>query len=136
MTIKPENITRLYLSYLDLSPELSNTFTDSTHQIITNNLRLSFPDWVGFFYKYPDYSLGFIIVTKNGIEQLHIKGPSVSRKMKIVDFSIFLPNKIDTISEYIDCLFEGITLSLAKYKIDEAALCSIKEKCKKELGII
>jgi hypothetical protein len=79
----------LYLSYIDLSPGLTNPFSKDSHPILLEVLRKNFENWNGFNSKCPEFSLGLIIVTKRGINELEVKGPSISKKHKVVDFSIF-----------------------------------------------
>ncbi|HEX8738059.1 MAG TPA: hypothetical protein VF721_22185 [Pyrinomonadaceae bacterium] len=132
----------LYVSYLDLSVNLGNPFISLTHKPIVNRLRSRFLNWKGFFRKYENYNLGFIVATKRGIRELEVKGPSVSRKMKLVDFSIFLPekvealnpNKAEDINSYLDLVFLGISMALAKYQISKVEIEKINEECKRELN--
>ena len=124
-----------YLSYLDLSPALSNSFSSVSHQIIAQNIRSIFFTWDFFLTKYPEYSIGFIVVTKIGTTEWAVKGPSISKKMKIIDYSIFLPDTEYDLNLYVDFIFEGIFIALRKYKIDNESLILIKDKCKMELGI-
>ncbi|TAE39875.1 MAG: hypothetical protein EAZ50_09375 [Runella slithyformis] len=127
----------LYLSYTDLSPSIENIYIDETHQKIIAVLRRQFLDWSQFFDKYgSEFSLGFFVSTKKGTEQLTIFGPSVSRKMKVVDFSIFLPDEIKDLNHYLDLVFEGIGVVLARFKVDENEILKMKNECKKELNLI
>ena len=64
----------LYLSYINLSPGLTNSFSKDSHAILLESLRKNFENWDGFHLKVPDFSLGLIIVTKRGINELVIKG--------------------------------------------------------------
>jgi hypothetical protein len=92
--------------------------------------------------KHEGYSLGFIVTTKRGIGELKVKGPSISRKMKLVDFSIFLPEKSEAlnpkkaedINSYLDLVFLGISIALAKYQISKAEIEKINDECKHELN--
>jgi hypothetical protein len=87
------------------------------------------------FAKYENYSVGFVICTKLGVEQLEVKGPSVARKMKLVDFTIFLPDSIVNIEQYVDSVFSGIAQILEKYHVKPESIENIKEECKHELDI-
>jgi hypothetical protein len=126
----------VYLSYLTLTPGYTNLFSSGTHKTILEKLRTYFPNWLGFIDKHQGYSLGFIIVTKKGIEQLEVKGPSISKKMKVVDFSIFLPDKIENLKHYLDLVFQGISISLSKYKIAEIEILKMRTECAKEFGVV
>ena len=124
-----------YLSYIDLSPELRNHFSDSTHTILIEALNKEFLTWTEYFDKYPEYDLGFIITTKIGVDELFVKGPSISKKMKVVDYTIFLPNIINDIEQYVNLVFEGINIVLKKYNIDGNNIIAIREICKEELNL-
>ena len=110
----------LYLSYIDLTPGLENLFSNTSHQALISFLRANFNNWTGFFQKYPDHSLGLIIVTKKGVNELSIKGPSISSKSKLVDYSIFLPEDIRNMNDYLDNVFMGLKTILKNYKVDES----------------
>ena len=62
-------------------------------------------------------------------------GPSISKKMKITDFSIFLPDEVKDVKEYLDFVFEGIAIAMAKYDVSKDEFNQIKDECKHELGI-
>lgn len=109
----------LYLSYIDLSPGLENKFSTTSHHPIINVLRRHFNDWTEFFAKHPDYSLGLIVATKAGIVDLNVKGPTISKKSKTVDYSIFIPQDIKDMNTYLDSVFEGLNIILKKYNITE-----------------
>ena len=125
---------RVYVTYVGLTPGLENIYHDFTHDAIVNCLREHFDSWQGFFSKYDNYSLGFYVVTKKGIAVLETKGPSISKKMQIADFSIFLPEIIDNQDHYIDLVFQGISIILLKYNVSIDEVMSIKLECKKELS--
>jgi len=116
----------LYLSYINLSPGLTNPFTKDSHSILLEVLRKNFGNWDGFNLKYPEFSLGLIIVTKRGIDELEVKGPSISKKHQVVDFSIFLPENIADSKEYLEFIFDGLQLIFNKYGIDEQEIMKIK----------
>ena len=124
----------LFLSYLDLSPGLRNHFDDLTHDALLSILRNNFVDWSDHFDKFKDYDLGFIIVTKKHTSSLEIKGPSISHKKKIFDYTIFLPDEINSLDHYIDLVFEGIFSALSKFKISEKEILRVKEEVKKVLS--
>ena len=129
------NIQTFYLMYIDLSPSIRNKFMDKSHDSILMNLRSVFFSLDSFFEKYPNYSIGYTIVTKINEKLLSVKGPTISKKMEIIDFSIILPDMEYDISQYVDFIFEGILSSLKKYKIDEDLFLSIQNKCKQELTL-
>lgn len=126
-----------YLAYANLTPNLKNAYSDFTHQIIIKSLRKNFFSWNYFFEKYgKEFSIGFYINTKKGTDTLKILGPSVSKKMAIVDFSIFLPDEVSDINHYIDLAFEGFGIVLAKFKVDESEILEMKNECKRELNLV
>ena len=124
----------VYLSHINLSPGLINRFSQITFECILSTLRKSFVNWSGFHDKYPMYNLGIIVATKMSVTNLEIKGPSISKKLKCVDFAIYLPNKDYDLSEYLDLVFEGIFLSLKKYKVSEAEIIQVRDECKESLS--
>lgn len=124
---------KLYITYFNLTDKPKNPYFYSTFNILTDILRNYFSTWEGFFAKRGEFSLGFYIVTKAGTEILTIKGPTIARKMQVVDYSIFLPDEIKDLEHYIDLVFEGITIILTKYKVSIEELQLIKEKCKIQL---
>ena len=124
----------LYLSYIDLSPEIDNIYSTSSHQIIIKNLRENYLNWNFFFEKFPGYSIGFIITTKKDIEKLTVNGPSIFKKEKVVDFAIFLPTIISCLDKYIDLVFEGFFIALVQYNISIDDINKIKETCKEDLN--
>ncbi len=121
---------RVYVVFCDLSPELDNLYIDVSHSLLITILRKYFKNWIGFFEKHENYSLGFYITTKKGVGQLEIKGPSISRKMQIVDFSIFLPEEIRGLDHHTDLVFEGILLILQRFNVSEADVLEIKQEFK------
>ena len=131
---KVMKLQTFYLTYLDLSPSLSNRFSSVTHQTITQNIRSIFFTWDFFLKKYPEYSIGFTVVTKRDWLEFTVKGPSISRKMQIIDYSIFLPDQEYDLNSYIDFVFEGISTALKKYQIEEESLILIRDECKIELN--
>jgi hypothetical protein len=127
----------IYLAYTILTPEFDNPYSTVSHQIIIKILRDRFFSWKPFFEKYQsDFSLGFYISLKKGTEKLTIFGPSISKKMKIVDFSVFLPDEIKDLNHYIDLAFEGFGIVLAKFKVDESEILEMKNECKRELNLV
>lgn len=125
-----------YVSYVNLTPDLKNSFSSVSHQQIMTPLRKHFFQWSVFFDKYgSDYSMGFFITTMKGINQIEIKKPSVSKKMKIVDYSIFLPDEIKDLNHYIDLVFEGIGIVLGKFNVPLEEVEKMKSECKVEIGL-
>lgn len=126
----------LYLSYIDLTPGLENNYADLTHKELINILRNHFFSWRSFFLSYDkDYSIGFFISTKKGTSNVNVYGPSKSKKKKIVDYSIFLPDEIIDLNHYINLVFEGIGTVLAKYEVSENEVVGMRDECKRELGV-
>lgn len=109
----------LYLSYIDLTPGLENKFSTTSHHSVINVLRRHFDNWTNFFDKYPDHSLGLIVATKEGVTDLNVKGPTISKKSKTVDYSIFIPQDINDMTMYLDNIFKGLNIILKNYDIKE-----------------
>lgn len=124
-----------YMSYFNLTPNFENKYFHSNHAEVIKILREHFPLWKGIFEKYgDDFSIGFMVTRKRGTEVLTIKGPSVSKKMKVVDFSLFLPDEIKDLNHYIDLVFEGVGVVLARYGVPDREILEMKEKCKNEIS--
>lgn len=126
----------LHLSYINLSPGLKNKFSDVTFKPMYQRLSKNFLLWTSFLEKYPEYDLGFIITTKKGVEELHIKGPSISKRHKMVDYTIWLPDIDYSLGQYIDFVFEGIFIALKNYNVEENEIIQIKEEVRIELNLI
>lgn len=125
----------LYLSYIDLTPGLENRFCDSTHKAVIEVLRKYFVTWEGFFNKYPEHSLAYVVTTKKDIKELEVKGPTIFKKKRTVDYAIFLPNVAYTLEEYIDFVFRGIAISLKEFGVEENAIALMRGECKKTLNL-
>ena len=125
----------LYLSYLNLTPGLTNQFSDESHQVVIRLLRKEFSSWSGFFSKYPDFDLGFIVVTKKNNQDLIVRGPAVSKKEKLIDYSIFLPEVLPDLSQYLDLIFEGFSKVVSNFGVDRNNIMRLKSQCKSELRL-
>lgn len=131
-----------YISYLGLAPDLGNPFFTLTNETMIEKFRKCWRNWRGFTRRYGDgYSLGFILVTDRGIRELLVTGPDRDRKLKIVDFSIFLPETIEELKierwqdvvAYLDLVFAGLAVALSKFEVSETELDKIKQECKREI---
>lgn len=135
-------MANLFISYINLSPELRNPFSSTTHGVLVDKFNERFATWEGFFRAYEGYDLAFIIVTDEGVGKLEVKGPTVFRKTKTVDFSIFLPENIDTLVPenpqdfriYLDWVFSGISSAIVRYGVSQEDIEIIKDECLLELG--
>lgn len=126
----------VYLAYTSLTPGLKNLYATETHKNIIDTLRKKFFTWNNFFSKHgEDYSMGFYISKKAGTTNLTYFGPSISKKMKIVDYTMFIPDEIKSLDEYLDIVFEGFGYFLARYDISIIEIEEMKNECKKELGL-
>lgn len=121
--------------YLELTPNFENKFRSISSVVIKETLNNCFDSWDGFLAKYPGYGLSLYIVKKRGMFELLVKGPTISKKNKVLDYSIFLPDEIKDLNLYIDLVFEGVGVVLSKYKVSEGVIEKMKEECKKELGL-
>lgn len=133
-------MSNLFISYIILSPDLDNQFSDLTHKGIVEKLRNAFPNWKGFHKSFKDYNLGFTIVMDRGIDALQVKGPTIFRRTKDVDFSIFLPEKVELLNPdkyedieyYLDLIFSGLEIVLSQYDVRNEEIELIKNECKNE----
>jgi hypothetical protein len=105
------------LVYINLTPGLENSFIKLSHHPIINVLRTHEREWAGFYQKYPDYSLGLTVVTEKGVNALEVKGPTVSRKLKNIDYSIFLPENIQNMNDYLENIFNGVNTVLEQNNV-------------------
>lgn len=124
-----------YISYIDLSPGLENKFSTVAHKPLIESLRNHVTKWDFFDQKYSDYSIGFIIATKDGVKTLELKGPTMHNKRKVIDFSIFLPTQSYSLSEYIDFVFKGMQEALKIYNVSDKDILAAWGECKKKLDI-
>jgi hypothetical protein len=121
--------------YVILTPNLDNVYSTPTHKIIRAALNAHFVEWKGFHKRKPDYKLSFTIVTKQGVTQVEVKGPDISRRRKEYEYGIFLPEKINDMAEYVDFVFEGIKQVLSNFEVDPSEVEKIKLECKTGLDI-
>ncbi|UBM60816.1 hypothetical protein LAG90_09225 [Marinilongibacter aquaticus] len=129
-------IQTAYLSYFNLTPNFENEFFHKNHEEIITVLRRHFPEWKKIKDKHgKGFSIGFMVTRKKGTDNLTIKGPSISKKLQIVDYTIFLPDEITDLNHYIDLVFEGIGTVLAKYNIPESEALTMKIECKNEMAL-
>lgn len=134
-------MSELFISYVDLSPDLDNRFVDRTHHTLLGRLREHLSEWDGFAKKHQSSDLGFIIVTEQGSRDVRVKGPTVFRDA--VDFSIFIPDSIfeldptqvGDVLQYITWVFSGISEALANYAVEEQIIERVKTECILDLGM-
>jgi hypothetical protein len=126
----------IYLSYINLTPGIKNNFSTQTHKTIFECFKNHNEIFEKFSKFHPEYSLGFTIVTKKDVSDLEIKGPTIMKKTKDIDYSIFLPDRNFNLDEYINLLFEGLGIALKKYDINDNQLLILRDECKRELGIV
>jgi hypothetical protein len=132
----------LYISYIDLSPGIDNPLIDGTHHVLVRRLRESFEGWTNFRHRYPDYDLGFIVSTRLGSSVVEVKGPTVSKRSKVVDFAIHLPAEIDRFSPddpkdvciYLSWILDGVGEALQQL-VDWAEIQTLKRNCADDLHI-
>jgi len=80
-----------------------------------------------------DYSFGIRISAKKELAINEIKGPTVYKKDKEVEFTIFLPytpimQKIEPNRSALEHLFDGVYVVLGKYEIDISYLKKEQDK--------
>jgi hypothetical protein len=81
------------------------------------------------------HKLRFAKLALVGEDKLNIKGPSIFKKGKDVEYSIFLPEKIDGMNHYVDLVMEGVFLAVERYGVGPKEIEYIKNECKIELGL-
>ncbi|HEY5750637.1 MAG TPA: hypothetical protein VIU12_31460 [Chryseolinea sp.] len=84
------------------------------------------------------FSLGVVISTKKSKTELSIQGPSISKKYKMVDYTLWIPYEKVIKSKnipnaYLDCVCEGIILVFKEYQYDSSIVTKIFSDIKKEV---
>lgn len=85
------------------------------------------------------FSLGVVISTRKNKTDLSIQGPSVSRKHKMVDYTIWIPfqkviKSSNVLKTYLDYISEGIVLVFEELNYDNKKLIlKIITEVKKEV---
>lgn len=121
--------------YLDLTPNFENQFRELSNASIKKTLNDNFDNWHQFKKKFPNYTISLYFIKKRGTLSLFIKGPTVSKKQETVDYSIFLPDEIKNLEDYLNIIFEGVGKVLGKYSVQIIEIENMKNECKKELGL-
>lgn len=106
----------VYLSYIYLEPDNSNPFQSVVHNALWSTLTRHFLNWKGFKERYSESDLGLIVAMKDAVEHLTVKGPTIIRGSRAVDFTIFLPNRISEgdpsrksdVEDYVRLIVEGV----------------------------
>lgn len=113
----------------DVNFGFSYLFQRSIHSFLSENIKNS----ERFCEKYKDYTLMFRMSAKKDITENEIKGPTIFRKDKDMEYSIFLPfDEIMKNENYnyfaLKYLFEGIYSILDKYGFDFSIIKKEEEK--------
>ena len=122
--------------YLDLTPNYENQFRELSSACVKKILNDNFENWHHFKIKYPNYIISLYFIKKRGTLSLVIKGPTISKKQETVDYSIFLPDEINNLEDYLNIIFEGVGKVLGKYSVGIKEIENMKNECKKELGLL
>lgn len=128
-------MTEISTIQLGLTPGYYDKYYDRLYEPFKKNFNIYNYLWQNEANKLKDYKLTFYIITKKGTEFLKIKGPSISKKNQLVDYSIFLPDQIKDLHHYIDLVFEGFGIVFNKYGVSDEEALEMKNECIKELGL-
>jgi hypothetical protein len=112
-----------------------NPYHSETHRAIRETLNAYFPTWKGFLKRKPDYDVWFYAVSKQGVTNLEVKGPDISRRHKEYVYGIYLPEAIADVHEYLDLVFAGIGQVVAEFGVGAEEVAQMKEECKAKLGL-
>ena len=112
-----------------------NPYHSETHRAIRETLNAYFPTWKGFLKRKPDYNLWSYVVAKQGVTNLEVKGPDISRRHKEYVYGIYLPEAIADVREYLDLVFAGIGQVVAGFRVGAEEVAQMKEECKAKLGL-
>jgi len=82
------------------------------------------------------FSLGVIVSTRKNVTDLSFQGPSISKKYKMVDYTIWMPfakviESDNILFAYLDYLCQGISLVMKECGYPTAAISKIFEETKK-----
>jgi len=108
----------------EIYPEAGINFPISYkfQRILRTELNLLSPKFeIPFQAKHgKEYALGIILSAKSNLSTLLIKGPSISRKYKVVDYVLYIPFELMSdersfIANYVRIVCEGIDDIIARY---------------------
>lgn len=107
-------MNKIQLTYLSLSPECNNQYRSLLHKLlleVLNNNDEIFKDLLKDKFD----MLRFYIVNKKDELNFSVIGPTVLRNKRLIEFTIYIPCKIDSINEYTNYI---ICAMLSIIKID------------------
>ncbi|MCS6847509.1 MAG: hypothetical protein RMN52_07335, partial [Anaerolineae bacterium] len=110
------------------------------HPVLYGVLNAHARNWGHFFRRRKDpheWSLSFSIVLKAGQRVLEVRGPSISRAYRDVDYGIWLPEDVASdFGRYVEAILAGIGQVLLKYKVSPEEIEQIKRECRERLGLM
>ena len=124
---------KVYVSQIYISPGVNFDFTHHFQKLLSEELSAMVAQTGGFMRKYgPEFDLIFNMSAKKEIHENEIRGPSVYKKDKDVEFTIFLPFDVigastDRYRVALKFLLDGIRTVFDKLGIDSAKLEERKE---------
>jgi YD repeat-containing protein len=120
---------------------VSYTYDQGTnlHSVLHDVLNTHARSWGPFFKKRTDpqeWSLGLLPTLKAGQRELEVRGPSVSRAYKMVDYAIWLPEDVASdFDRYVNVILAGIEQVLLRYQVSPEEIAQIKRECRERLGL-
>lgn len=117
---------KVYFGQIYVEPGVSYQFTHHFQQWLGQFVSVhvcASPEFISSYGM--DYSLMIRISAKSGIELPEIKGPTVFKRDKDVEFSIFLPHNKSQVTDYslvLQQLMLGVIHILSSVKIDTSSL--------------
>ncbi len=126
---------RISLVYLNLSTAIIDTFSSVSHKVFDHVLNDHFQNWTGFLSKYPAFDLGITISTNADNEPLQVKGPTIFKRLKVIDYSIFIPADTKDLQQYVELICDGIYMATEKYGVTGDEIKKIEKECKERMNM-
>jgi hypothetical protein len=133
-----KNIMEIYIGQIYIEANVnfcfSHVFQNYLHTFLSENIITNKP----FEEKYQNYNFMFRMSAKKGLTQNEIKGPTIYKKDKDIEYSIFLPFDIIMKNKNynyvaLKYLFNGLYTIFEDYKLD---FSKIKDQEENEIGKI
>jgi len=125
---------QIYIGAWYNEPGISFEFTYKVFVFITKNLREKILILISNNHKFINYDIQLTKNTYASSVELELKGPSIGRRNKSLNYGLTIPyfkviNSEKPLEVYLDYYFEGLTLLFLQFDISK----EIMEKFKKEM---
>lgn len=126
---------RVFVGQIYIQPEANYPFSHNFQKWISEELSKIVEPSDSFLKKYTDdFDLIFRISAKKEIDEIEVKGPTVFKKDKDIEFTIFLPydhNSLETMDDFKQPLLlflDGVAIALEQLTIDATKVKSNASK--------